>query len=70
MVRRQAMVLGIPIAEAATALWRRMNTALMKGTALMLVRAYPELMGVPKHVVDPEVPDTPIRIRVRVPNSA
>ena len=68
LVRRQAMVLGLPVAEAAAACWRRMNAALMKGTALMLVRAYPETLGLDKPAEVPGVPDAPIRIRVRAAN--
>lgn len=45
LVRRQAMRLGVVLAEAAAAVWRRLKAALKKGAAMMLVRAYKEAFG-------------------------
>ena len=62
---------GVPLAETAAAVWRRLNAALMKGTAMMLVRAYKEAFGVEvgtsagARAQGGEL-EGPIRIRVRL----
>ena len=45
LVRRQGMRGGTPVAVAAASVWRRLATAVAKGTAQMLVRAYPGVFG-------------------------
>ena len=45
LVRKQGRRTRVPMAEAAASVWRRLNSAVMKGTAQMLVRAYPEVFG-------------------------
>ena len=45
LVRRQGMRCGTPVATAAASVWKRLVTAVAKGTAQMLVRAYPGVFG-------------------------
>ena len=53
LIQRQAMRLGVPVAEAAQLAWRRLNTALMKGTASMLLRAFPSAFSSNPELFDP-----------------
>ncbi len=41
LVGKQAMRQGAPVHAAAAAIWRRLTTAVLKGTAQMLTRAFP-----------------------------
>ena len=41
LARKQSMRSGRPVGEAAGALWRRLGTAVAKGTAQMLLRSFP-----------------------------
>ena len=45
LIRRLSMRHGEPIAVTAGAVWRRLATAVAKGAAQMLLRAYPTLFG-------------------------
>ena len=45
LVKRRSMRTGEPVAESALIVWRRLASAVAKGSALMLLRAYPNCFG-------------------------